>query len=295
MIEGLVTALVTPFKNERVDYEKLRELIEFQMENGAQGIVLLGTTGEAPTVSEYESDAILSLGVSIAGGKIPVIAGCGSNDNKKAIKNCVRAQQLGADALLVLTPYYNKTNTEGMIRHFSEIADSAEAPVIIYNVPSRTGCRVDISALSVLCRHNNIIGIKEASGNVSYAADVAELCSDGFFMMCGNDDITVPMMALGARGVISVASNIIPKQMRELTDSFTAGDILRAREIQLKYLKLIRALFIEVNPIPVKEAMNILGYRVGGCRLPLYDISCEARKKLTEALSECGLYMERGH
>lgn len=289
MINGTVTALVTPMNDNGINYEKLRELIEYQAESGADGIVLLGTTGEAPTVSDVERDRILSVGVEAAGGRMKVIAGCGSNDTKKAAEQCKRASELGADALLVLTPYYNKTNSEGMIRHFSEIADAAEAPVIMYNVPSRTGCCIDMNALSVLCTHKNIIGIKEASGNVSYAAQAARLIGEDFFLMCGCDDLTLPLMSLGACGVISVASNIIPREICGMVKAFSDGDTEGARKTQLKYLPLINALFSEVNPIPIKEAMNILGFGVGGCRLPLYSISGGARRTLCSAMRLCGL------
>lgn len=289
MIKGVVTALVTPMDDGGINYEKLRELIEYQTESGVDGVVLLGTTGEAPTVSDVERDRILAVGTEAAGGRIKVIAGCGSNDTETAVRQCKRASELGADALLVLTPYYNKTNSEGMIRHFTKIADAAGAPVILYNVPSRTGCNIDINALSVLCTHANVAGIKEASGNVSYSAQAARLCGDDFFMMCGCDDLTLPLMSLGARGVISVASNIIPKEICAMVRAFSEGDTAGARKIQLKYLPLINALFSEVNPIPIKEAMNILGFGVGGCRLPLYSISGGARKTLASAMRLCGL------
>ena len=289
-IEGVITALVTPFDdNGKINYDKLEELIEFQIQNGAAGIVLLGTTGESPTITKEEKEKIISVGIKAVSGRIPVIVGAGSNDTACAVENCKKAASLGADALLVLTPYYNKTNTEGMIRHFSTIADSVSSPVIIYNVPSRTGCSVDITALGVLVQHDNIIGIKEASGSISYAAKAAQFINDGFCMYCGNDDIIIPMLALGAVGAISVASNIIPGKLTSMVENFKSGDHPAALETANKFLPFICALFEEVNPIPVKEAMNILGFDVGGVRMPLYEISGAARKKLVDAMRVCGL------
>ena len=290
-LKGVITALVTPFDdNGGVNYGKFEELIEFQINNGANGIVILGTTGESPTITEEEKEKIISVGIKAVSGRIPVIVGAGSNDTERAVENCKKAASLGADALLVLTPYYNKTNTEGMINHFSFIADNADAPVIIYNVPSRTGCSVDIAALGVLAQHKNIIGLKEASGNISYAAKAATFINDDFSMFCGNDDIILPMMSLGAAGAISVASNIIPAEIASMIGAFEAGEHAVAVDTARKYLPFICALFDEVNPIPVKEAMNILGFGVGGVRMPLFRISGAARKKLTDAMRICGLY-----
>lgn len=289
-LDGIITALVTPFdKSGNVNIDKLQELIELQIKNGASGVVLLGTTGESPTVNERERKTIISAGIEAAAGKLTVIVGVGSNDTARAVEICKLTAVNGVDALLVLTPYYNKTNTEGMIKHFSQIADSARSPVIIYNVPSRTGCSVDIAALGVLSRHNNIIGIKEASGNISYAAKVSALTDDNFQMLCGNDDIILPMLSLGAVGAVSVASNIIAAELKEMTERFKIGQHEAAREIANKYLPFICALFEEVNPIPIKEAMNICGMNVGGVRLPLYKMSGGARKKLVDSMRLCGV------
>lgn len=288
-----ITALVTPLCDDgSVNYKRLTELIDFQAEEGADGVVLLGTTGEAPTMTEDERGKIISEGIKAADGRIKIIVGCGSNDTKKTAEMCRRASELGADAVLVLTPYYNKANDEGMIRHFTEAADASDVPVIIYNVPSRTGCSVSINALRVLSRHENIIGIKEASGNVSFAAKIAPLCSDDFFMLCGCDDLILPYMSLGARGVISVASNIIPREICGEVNAFSAGNLTLAREIHNKYINLINSLFSEVNPIPVKEAMNYLGFDVGGYRLPLCEMSQDAKKALVRELVSCGLAEE---
>lgn len=289
-LDGIITALVTPFdKSDNVNIDKLQELIELQIKNGVSGVVLLGTTGESPTVNDKERETIISAGIEAAAGKLTVIVGVGSNDTARAAEMCKLSAVNGVDALLVLTPYYNKTNTEGMIKHFSHIADSAPAPIILYNVPSRTGCLVDIDAMSVLSEHGNIIGIKEASGNISYAAKVSTLTGDKFQMLCGNDDIILPMLSLGAVGAISVASNIIAGELNEMYGNFQSGDHFSALEKAKKYLPFITALFSEVNPIPVKEAMNILGMNVGGVRLPLYKMSGGARKKLVDSMRLCGL------
>lgn len=286
-IRGAITALVTPFtKNGGVNYDKLAELVEFQIKNGADGIVLLGTTGEAPTIDETEAEQIIRTGVDAAAGRIPVIVGCGSNNTKKAADACRRAESLGADALLVLTPYYNKANADGMAAHFLTVAEAVHTPIILYNVPSRTGCAIGIGTLERLRSHPNIIGIKEASGNIAYMTDVAALLKDGFAMWSGNDDLTLAAMALGASGVISVAANLFPQAMHEMTAKFTAGDVAGARALQLRYLDVIRALFSETNPIPVKEAMNYLGFEVGGYRLPLCAMGEGNRTRLIFALEQ---------
>lgn len=286
-IRGVVTALVTPFtKNGGVNYDKLAELIEFQIANGADGIVLLGTTGESPTISEEEREAIIRTGVDTAAGRIPVIVGCGSNDTNRTADACRRAESLGADALLVLTPYYNKANADGMAAHFLTAAEAVHTPIILYNVPSRTGCSIELGTLERLRRHPNIIGIKEASGSIAYMTDVAALLDDGFAMWSGNDDMTVAAMALGASGVISVAANLFPGTMHEMTAKLAAGDIIGARTLQLRYLNVMRALFLETNPIPVKEAMNYLGFEVGGYRLPLCAMGEGNRNQLIFALEQ---------
>ena len=291
-MKGTYTALVTPFSHDGINIEKLKELIEFQYENGADGVVLLGTTGESPTISEKESDMIISAGLEACEEKLDVLVGCSSCDTAEAVKKCRRAAALGAKKLLVLTPYYNKTNSEGMRRHFLTIAEASEVPIIIYNVPSRTGCSVDIETLAELSENENIIGIKEASGNISYAVRAARLISDDFFMMSGCDDITVPLMSVGASGVISVASNIVPRKVSSMTKAFLSGDTNKARKIQLELLPLISALFCEVNPIPVKYAMNVLGWEAGECRLPLVEPSDAHKEQIEKALRAEGLIKE---
>ena len=288
-MKGTYTALVTPFSEAGIDIKRLVRLIDFQYKNGADGVVLLGTTGEAPTISEREADEIIYDGLKAAEGKIDVVIGCSSNSTAEAVKKCRRAASLGAEKLLVLTPYYNKTNKEGMKRHFLTVAEGVQAKIVIYNVPSRTGCSVDTETLAELSNHENIIGIKEASGNISYAARVASLISDDFFMISGCDDITVPLMSMGASGVISVASNIVPGKVCDMTRAFLSGDVQRARKIQISLLQLISALFSEVNPIPVKTAMNIMKMNVGGFRLPLFEMSADKRKILENVMRAEGL------
>lgn len=273
MYSGSFVALVTPFdKDGKINYLKIAELIDFHKNNGTDGIVLLGTTGEAPTITEAEAEKMILFAIDKA-GEMPLIIGCGSNDTRAATEKARKYEALGAKALLVLTPYYNKANDIGMIRHFMSIADAVDIPIIIYNVPSRTGCSVSVSALDVLREHENIIGIKEASGDMSYFMRVSRLIMDDFSVFCGNDDIAVPMVAAGACGVISVLANIYPAEVSRMISLARSGDFAAASEIQRKYLPLIGALFSEPNPIPVKAAMNRLGFDVGPCRLPLCEMS----------------------
>lgn len=273
MYSGSFVALVTPFdKDGKINYLKIAELIDFHKNNGTDGIVLLGTTGEAPTITEAEAEKLILFAIDKA-GEMPLIIGCGSNDTRAATEKSRKYEALGAKALLVLTPYYNKANDIGMIRHFMSIADAVDIPLIIYNVPSRTGCSVSVSALEVLREHENIIGIKEASGDMSYFMRVSRLIRDDFSVFCGNDDIAVPMVAAGACGVISVLANICPAEVSRMISLARSGDFAAASEIQRKYLPLIGALFSEPNPIPVKAAMNRLGFDVGPYRLPLCEMS----------------------
>lgn len=273
MYSGSFVALVTPFdKDGKINYLKIAELIDFHKNNGTDGIVLLGTTGEAPTITEAEAEKMILFAIDKA-GEMPLIIGCGSNDTRAATEKARKYEALGAKALLVLTPYYNKANDIGMIRHFMSIADAVDIPIIIYNVPSRTGCSVSVSALEVLREHENIIGIKEASGDMSYFMRISRLIMEDFSVFCGNDDIAVPMVAAGACGVISVLANICPAEVSRMISLARSGDFAAASEIQRKYLPLIGALFSEPNPIPVKAAMNRLGFDVGPCRLPLCEIS----------------------
>lgn len=274
MIKGSLVALVTPMNLDgSVNYEKLEELVEYHVANKTDGIVVIGTTGESSTLTHEEDEAVAKFVIDKVKGRIPVIVGSGSNCTEVAVRQSVRFEKMGADALLVITPYYNKTNEEGMIKHFESVADAVNIPVILYNVPSRTGCSISVKAVEKLSKHKNIKGIKEASGNMSYVAQISKYINEDFAMYSGNDDIVVPMLSMGASGVISVAANILPSQMHDMVFDFLEGRILDARDTQIKLLELINNLFIETNPIPIKEAMNYLGYNVGPNRLPLYKMS----------------------
>ena len=282
---GSYVALVTPFQADgSVDFGKLRELVNWHLAQGTDGIVALGTTGESSTMSNEEDDEVARCIIETVNGKIPVIVGAGSNCTQTQLEKSRKYHDLGADGLLLITPYYNKANDEGMYRHFATVADAIDTPVILYNVPGRTGCAISPACCARLAKHPNIAGIKEASGNISYTAKIARLLSDDFCMFSGNDDMIVPVMSLGGCGVISVWANICPKECHDLVAAFAAGDVATARAMQLRYLELINALFCEVNPIPIKEAMNQLGMNVGGYRLPLCKISDAGRETVRRAL-----------
>ncbi|MBQ2989758.1 MAG: 4-hydroxy-tetrahydrodipicolinate synthase [Clostridia bacterium] len=282
---GSYVAIVTPFHEDgSVNFDKLKELTLWHIEEGTDGIVVLGTTGESSTMSHEEDDEVAACVIETVNGRIPVICGAGSNSTQTQLEKSRRYHDMGADGLLLISPYYNKANDEGMYRHFAAVADTVDTPIILYNVPGRTGCSISPSVAARLAKHPNVAGIKEASGNISYTAKIARLVSDDFCMFSGNDDMIVPVMSLGGCGVISVFANICPKQCHEMVAAFAAGDVAKARRIQLEYLDLINALFCEVNPIPVKEAMNQLGMNVGGYRLPLCEISESGRETVRRAL-----------
>ena len=289
-LKGSIVALVTPFYADgSVNFDKLGELIEFHIANETDAILILGTTGESSTMSHEEDNAVCEYAVKRAAGRIPVIAGSGSNSTQTMVEKSLSYQKLGADGLLLISPYYNKCNDEGMYQHFKQVADAVDIPCILYNVPGRTGCSISESVVSRLCTHPNICGIKEASGNVGYTARIARYVSEDFALYCGNDDIAVPTMALGGSGVISVSANIIPKETHRMIYDFLDGNTESAIKAQLKYLELINTLFIEVNPIPIKEAMNILGMNVGGFRFPLCEMAPANREKLKKVMAEAGL------
>ena len=282
---GSYVAIVTPFHADgSVNFDKLKELVLWHLEQGTDGIVALGTTGESSTMSHEEDDDVARCVIETVNGRIPVICGAGSNSTQTQLEKSRRYHDMGADGLLLISPYYNKANDEGMYRHFASVADTVDTPIILYNVPGRTGCSISPSVVARLAKHPNVAGIKEASGNISYTAKIAKLLSDDFCMFSGNDDMIVPVMSLGGCGVISVWANICPKQCHDLVAAFHAGDLKTAQKLQLDYLDLINTLFCEVNPIPVKEAMNQLGMGVGGYRLPLCEISAEGREKVRRAL-----------
>ena len=283
---GSLVALATPFGPDgQVDYKQLEALVEFQLEHHTDGIVALGTTAETPTLSQEEKDKIAQTVIGKVAGRIPVIVGAGSNDTLHAAALARRYEAMGADGLLVVTPYYNKANKSGMLAHFRTIADGVNIPILLYNVPSRTGCSIPLDVLEELSHHKNIVGIKEASGDIAYVTAAARLLNQDFCMLSGNDDEALPLLALGGSGVISVLANIAPDQTHELVSSYQSGDIAHARDVQLKYLELIHALFAETSPAPLKEAMNLLGMKVGSCRLPLGPVSESTRQRLEKALT----------
>ena len=272
MIRGAYTALITPFKNGKVNYEKLGELIEFQITNEIDGIVICGTTGESSTLTDKEKKKVIKYTVETVNGRIPVIAGTGSNDTRHAIELSKYAERVGADGLLIVTPYYNKTTQKGLIEHYTAIADNVTIPVIIYNVPSRTGLNILPDTVAKLAEHENIIGIKEASNNFSQILELISKVPSNFSVISGNDDTIVPLLSLGGTGVISVLSNVFPKDVHTMCKAYMNGDVKYAKDLQLKYAEFIKLLFKEVNPMPVKDALNILGFDVGTCRLPLTDV-----------------------
>lgn len=289
-VKGSIVALITPFHEDgSVNFEKLGEILEWHVANHTDAILVLGTTGESSTMTHEEDDAVVEYTLKTINGRIPVIAGSGSNSTQTAIDKSVKYDKMGADALLVISPYYNKTNAQGMIAHFTAVADAVNKPIIMYNVPGRTGCSISEDAIKVLSKHPNICGIKEASGSISYAAGIARYLSDDFVMYSGNDDMIVPLLSLGASGVISVWANIMPHESHDLVMNYLNGDTKKSLDLQLRYLDLIHALFYEVNPIPVKEAMNLMGMNVGGFRLPLYPMSEANKARLANAMKEAGL------
>lgn len=288
--KGSIVALITPFHEDgTVNFKKLVELIEWHIAHKTDGILVLGTTGESSTMSHEEDDAVVACAIATANNRIPIIVGAGSNSTQTQLEKALKYQNMGADGLLLISPYYNKANEEGMVQHFKKVADCVHIPIILYNIPGRTGCSISLKAVERLSKHPMIQGIKEASGNMSYATDVARLLNDDFVMYSGNDDIIVPMMSLGASGVISVFADVLPEQAHEIARSCLDGDYENARKLQLEYLDLIHDLFIEVNPIPVKEAMNMMGMNVGKYRLPLYEMSQDHKDKLYKSLQEKGL------
>ena len=270
---GSGVALVTPFNENGIDFKVLEELIEFHIKEETDAIIICGTTGEASTMTTEEHKETIRFTVEKTNKRIPVIAGTGSNNTAHAIEMSKYAESVGADGVLIVTPYYNKTTQKGLVEHYKAIANSISIPVIAYNVPSRTGLNITATTAKELSKVENIVAIKEASGNFSQIAEIAATCGDDLYLYSGNDDQVVPMLSLGAKGVISVSANIIPKDTHDMVMSYLEGDIKTAKELQLKAIELINALFIEVNPIPVKAAMELKGYRVGKCRLPLTTMS----------------------
>ncbi len=287
MFTGSIVALVTPFNDGKVDYEKLAELVEYQIENGTDGILPCGTTGESPTLSYDEHERVISTVVQKVNGRIPVIAGTGSNNTEEALKLTRHAKKEGADGALVITPYYNKPTQEGMYRHYKTIADQVDIPIVIYNVPSRTGVSISSDTVVRLSEMKNIVAIKEASGDIDQASQIIGLCD--ITVLSGDDSLTLPIMSVGGKGVISVVANILPKNVSELVARCLTGIDKGVQEMHKGLFPICKAMFIETNPISVKTAMKLLGRLNGDMRLPLCEMSSENEKKLQNALRNFGL------
>jgi len=289
LFKGSGVAIVTPFKNNKIDFIQLEELLNWHVEQGTDSIIICGTTGECSTLTDEEHKEAIKFTVEKINGRIPVIAGTGSNDTAYAIQLSQYAEAVGSNGLLLVTPYYNKATQKGLIVHFTAIADAVSIPIILYNVPSRTGVNILPSTVAQLAKHPNIKGVKEASGNIAQVAEIARLVPDDFYIYSGNDDMIVPLMSLKGSGVISVVANIAPKDTHEMVQRYLNGDVNGSCELQLKMKPLIDALFIEVNPIPVKAAMKLMNLIEGKLRLPLTDMSDENLCVLKMRMTEYGL------
>ena len=289
-ITGSIVALITPFTQDgKVNYEKLGELLDWHIANNTDAILILGTTSESPTMSHEEDLEICRFSVERVAGRVPVIASSGSNSTQTVIEKSLDLQAAGADAVMNIAPYYNKANKKGMYHHFADVADAIDIPLIIYNVPGRTGCSIPADVIGELSKHERIIGIKEASGDLSYVAKIAKYANENFAIYSGNDDVILPVLSMGGSGVISVLANVMPKEAHDMVMSYLNGDTKGALAEQLRLMNLINNLFIEVNPIPVKEAMNLMGMNVGGFRLPLCEMEDEHREILRESMAKVGL------
>ncbi|MBN2423027.1 4-hydroxy-tetrahydrodipicolinate synthase [Candidatus Woesearchaeota archaeon] len=291
-IKGTYTALITPFKNGELDLEGLRQNIRHQIKEGISGILPLGTTGETPTLSRKEQDEIIKASVEEAHGKVPVMVGTGSNCTHHTIENTKRAKELGADIVLVVTPYYNKPTQEGIFRHFKAVVNAVDIPLVVYNIQGRTGKNIETSTLIRIAQLRNIIGVKEASGNINQMGDVIQQISSkhkSFNVMSGDDSLTLPLIALGGKGVVSVVSNLLPGKVSAMVNAGLEGDFERARELHYELLPLFKGAFIETNPIPIKEAMNMCGMAAGDYRMPMCEMLPENKEKLKKILEEMGL------
>lgn len=287
---GAAIAIITPMNADgSVNYDELGRIVDDQIANSTDAIVICGTTGEASTMTDEEHLECIRFAVEKTAKRVPVIAGTGSNDTAYAVKLSKEAEEVGADGLLLVTPYYNKTTQKGLIAHFTAIADAVNIPIVLYNIPGRTGMGMEVSTIKKLAEHRNIVAVKEASGNISYAAKLIAECGDVIDVYSGNDDMIVPLMSLGAKGVISVLSHVIPKQTHDMVQYCLDNNYAEATKLQIEYLDLINNLFIEVNPIPVKEAMNMMGWNAGSCRLPLCDMSDEHKEVLRASMAKHGL------
>lgn len=284
---GAGTALVTPFNEKGVDFAAFEVLLDYQIKGGIDALIVCGTTGESSTMTEKEDLDAIEFVVKYADGRVPVIAGAGSNNTKSAVEASKKASDLGVDGLLIVTPYYNKCSDTGLIRHYHAIADAASAPLIVYNVPSRTGVNIKPEVMKEICAHDNVAAIKEASGNITQIGETIRMCPDTD-VYSGNDDHVVPLMSLGGKGVISVVSNVAPGMTHEMAASYLNGDVDKARDLQHKINPLVKALFSDVNPIPVKTALNMIGINVGPLRMPLCEMGADNAAKLEKELIALG-------
>ena len=289
IFKGCGTAIITPFTEDGVNFEEFRKMIEFQISEGVDSIVVCGTTGESSTMSTEEKKETIKFAIDVANKRVPIIAGTGGNCTKSAIEMSKYAESVGADAVLVVTPYYNKTTQAGLIAHYKAIAESISIPVILYNVPSRTGLNIAPATYLELSKVENIVATKEASGNISQIAEIANLCGDNLAIYSGNDDQVLPILSLGGFGVISVLSNIVPKDVHNMVKYFLDGNVKEATKLQIDTLKLTSALFSEVNPIPVKAACNMIGFNAGIPRLPLVEMTDAGKEKLKNEMINYGL------
>lgn len=287
---GAGVAIATPMtESGEINFDELGRLIEFNIENGTDAIIICGTTGESATMTDEEHVACIKYAVEKTAGRIPVIAGTGSNHTSYAVNLSKEAEKLGADALLCVTPYYNKASQKGLIKHFTAVAEAVDLPIILYNVPSRTGVNIAVETMKELSKLDNIVAVKEASGNISQVAKIKQACGDALDIYSGNDDQIIPIMSLGGKGVISVLSNCCPKETHEICALCMEEKYSEAREIAMKTLPFANALFSDVNPIPVKQALNYMGFKAGSCRLPLCDMSDESAAKLKAEMEKLGL------
>jgi len=286
---GAAVAIVTPFTEDGVNFEELKKLIDFNIENGTDAIVIAGTTGESSTMSDEEHKETIRFTVEYVNKRVPVIAGTGSNDTAYALELSKYAESVGASGLLIVTPYYNKTTQSGLVKHFNYIADRVNVPIILYNVPSRTGVNIEPETYLELSKHPRIVATKEASGDLSAVAKIKSLCGDNLTIYSGNDEQILPILSLGGKGVISVLSNVIPKETHDICNLYFEGKVKESSELQIKYLDLINALFIEVNPIPVKTALGLMGYNVGPLRMPLFEMEDKTLEVLRKELASNNL------
>jgi 4-hydroxy-tetrahydrodipicolinate synthase len=289
MFTGSMVALVTPFKNGKVDWESLERLLDFHMKSGSHGIVPCGTTGESATLSHQEHDEVIKTVIKTVNRRLPVVVGTGSNSTEEAVRLTREAEKSGADGALMISPYYNRPTQEGIYQHYKRVASEVGIPLIIYNIPGRTGSKIEPETLARLAEIKNVAGVKEATGSVDQAIDVIRLCGDRLAVYSGEDSLTYSLMALGGKGVISTVANIAPKEMSQLTEACLKGNWEQGRELQFKVLPLIRAVFLETNPIPVKTALSLMGRCTGDLRLPLTPMSEGNVKKLRQSMSDFGL------